>query len=257
MTGWIANAPAGVFLSPSRLLSETPRAPRWAVHAPSTAIQHSPDLRQRRSEAVVERRVAATTVTSCLAEPVEASSFARFTGQSSGRASPGLPAAARLAARKTPMTSAFTIRRRVRSEADEGAAARDLRRVGGLCAAVRGERLSCDGGPASALLASRLPGRAVAPSARPRHVLGLRPTRPYRRPRRERGCGSRARARLLAPVRRPVSDPPAAPDRRLRGQGRAFARGRQHRCLQLPLRRRPGPRRWSAHAYGEAIDVNP
>src|SRR5919198_4754508 len=158
MTGWIANAPAGVVLSPSRFLSETPRAPRCAVHGPSTAIQHSPDLRQRRSEAVVERRVADTTVTSCLAEPVEASSFARFAGQSSGRASPGLPAAARLPARSTPIASAFTTSRRVRSEPDEGGAARDLHGVGGLRAAVRVKRLSCDGGAASALLASWLPG---------------------------------------------------------------------------------------------------
>src|SRR5215475_15041827 len=137
MTGWMANAPAGVVLSPSRLLSETPRAPRCAVHGPSTAIQQSPDLRQRRSEAVVERRAGATTVTSCLAEPVEASSFAMFAAQSSGRASPGLRAAARLAARNTPIASAFATRRRVRSDSDEGVAARDLRRVAGARAAVR------------------------------------------------------------------------------------------------------------------------
>src|SRR5512133_1916987 len=208
MTGWTANAPAGVALSPSRLLSETPREPRCAVQGPSTAIQHSPDLRHRRSEAFVERRVAATTVTSCLAEPVEASSFARFTGQSSGRASPGPPVAARLAARSTQIASAFTTSRRVRSEPDEGGAARDLRRVGGLCAAVCIKRFSCDGGPASALLASRLPGRAVASSARPRYVLGLRSPRPLRRLRRKRGCCPRARSRLLAPVCRPFSDPP-------------------------------------------------
>src|SRR4029450_5503529 len=259
MTGWIANAPAGVLLSPSRLLSATPRAPRCAVHGPSTAIQHSPDLRQRRSEAVVERRVAATTVTSCLAEPVEAGSFARFAGQSRLGAPPGRCAGARAAARprcrasrargpaaspaarKTPITSALTTRRRVRSDADEGVAARDLRRVGGLRAAVLVKRRTCDGGPTSALLASRLPGRAVAPSARPRHVLGLRPPRPHRRLRRERGCGPRARSRLLAPVRRPFSDPPPAPDRCLRRQRRALARRRQHRRTPLHLFGRAAP----------------
>src|SRR5215467_14067483 len=101
MTGWIANAPAGVVLSPSRLASETPWKPTCAVHGPSTATQHSPDLRQRRNEAVVERGVAARTVTSCFADPVDASWLARFAGQSSARALPWPAPAARPAARST------------------------------------------------------------------------------------------------------------------------------------------------------------
>jgi hypothetical protein len=85
MIGWNAKAPAGVALSPSRFVSATPFRPRWAVQGPSTPIQHSPDFRQRRNEPLVERRVAATTVISCVADCVEASSFARFAGHVSAR----------------------------------------------------------------------------------------------------------------------------------------------------------------------------
>src|SRR5438105_4716926 len=87
ITGWISKAPAGVVLSPSRLLSETPFRPRCAVQGPSTASQHSPEFRQRRSEPAVERPFAATTVISWVAEPVSASWFARFAGHVDVRAS--------------------------------------------------------------------------------------------------------------------------------------------------------------------------
>jgi len=62
-----------VVLSPSGLFSETPFRPRWAVQGPSTPTQHSPDFRQRRNDPLVERRAAATTVISWVAEPVDAS----------------------------------------------------------------------------------------------------------------------------------------------------------------------------------------
>src|SRR5438093_1305192 len=42
MTGWIPNAPLGVFRSPSRLCSEMPRMPSHAGHGPATCAQHSP-----------------------------------------------------------------------------------------------------------------------------------------------------------------------------------------------------------------------
>ena len=45
-----AKTPAGVVLSPSRRRAETPRAPSHARHGPATATQHSPSLRQRRSD---------------------------------------------------------------------------------------------------------------------------------------------------------------------------------------------------------------
>src|SRR5215210_7160535 len=82
------NAPAGVVRSPSRFCVETPRWPSQADHGPPAARQQRPDLRQRRSVPRVEARTGATTVTSCLAEPVEASWFARVGGQPAERAGP-------------------------------------------------------------------------------------------------------------------------------------------------------------------------
>src|SRR5919198_6225507 len=81
MAGRKPNAPAGVVRSPSRLWSDTPRWPSQAVHDPETARQQPPLLRQRRSEPWVDELRAATTVTSCVAERVEASWFASVAGQ--------------------------------------------------------------------------------------------------------------------------------------------------------------------------------
>src|SRR5919201_6835724 len=75
------KAPAGVVLSPSRLWSEIPRWPSQADHAPATPSQQVPDRRHSRSCPRVEDRLGATTVTSCLADRVEASSFGRLGGQ--------------------------------------------------------------------------------------------------------------------------------------------------------------------------------
>ena len=41
------------------------------------------------------------------------------------------------------------------------------------------------------------------------------------------------------------------------GRDEPSLEARQHCGLQLPVRRGSGPKRWSAHAFGRAIDVNP
>ena len=66
----------------------------------------------------------------------------------------------------------------------------------------------------------------------------------------------RDRSRLPEPLSPQVQDPPDAADRPLRRLGPRLDECRQHLRLQLPLRR-TAPRRWSQHAYGRAIDLNP
>ena len=73
--------------------------------------------------------------------------------------------------------------------------------------------------------------------------------RPSRR-RRERARG------LPAPVRGPFSDPADGPRRRRRRERLPVDRGRQHVRLQS-CRTVDGRSRWSEHAYGRAIDLNP
>src|SRR5437867_10123634 len=75
------NAPPGVVRSPSSLRSEMPRCPSHAVHAPAAGYQQEPRFRQSRSEPWVDARSRATTVTSWVAAPVEASSLASVAGQ--------------------------------------------------------------------------------------------------------------------------------------------------------------------------------
>jgi hypothetical protein len=91
------KVPAGVVRSPSRLLGETPRWPSQAVHGPEAARQQRPDLRQSRSLPWVDVRRAATTVTSCVAEPGERR-LARFGAQAAERAEPPGTEAARQSA---------------------------------------------------------------------------------------------------------------------------------------------------------------
>src|SRR5919201_194258 len=99
------NAPAGVLRSPSRLCSETPRCPSQAGQAPATGTQQPFALRQRRSEPCVEAMRAATTVTSCVAAPVESSSLARVGGHELPARSP--PAADAARQRGTQQASAI------------------------------------------------------------------------------------------------------------------------------------------------------
>src|SRR5205807_9610827 len=164
-----------VVLSPSRLLSETPFRPRWAVQGPSTPNQQSPDFRQRRSEPAVERPLAATTVISWVAEPVSASWFARFATHVEVRASL-LP----LPTEQSNTKAKRAIPQRIppgeyARRRDEDADARDLR--GGVVAraAFQPQRLAGDRGAAAALVASGLSGLARAPAAPAAVLLGLRP----------------------------------------------------------------------------------
>src|SRR2546423_13192496 len=122
ITGWISKAPAGVVLSPSRFVSETPFRPRWAVQGPSTESQHSPDLRQRRSEPVVERPLGATTVTSWIAEPASLSWFARFAGHVAARA----PVPSLAAAKQSSTKAESAIPSAFRLESTLGGAMRTL-----------------------------------------------------------------------------------------------------------------------------------
>src|SRR6266487_126918 len=150
------KAPAGVLLSPSRLDSETPFRPRCAVQGPSTASQHSPDFRQRRSEPTVERRVAAKTVSSCVAEPVEASWLARLAGHATARASPRALVAAAQRSRQAVSAIPGRISPAEYAPRDEDAAARDRRGRVAARAAVHPQRLARERGPASAFVASGL-----------------------------------------------------------------------------------------------------
>src|SRR5437899_8268750 len=95
MTGRKPNAPVGVVRSPSRLWSETPRCPSQAVQGPVTARQQPPALRQSCSEPWVEACPGATTVTSCVAEPVEASWLASVPGHAAEVRLPPVAEAAR------------------------------------------------------------------------------------------------------------------------------------------------------------------
>src|SRR5437762_12308125 len=62
--------PVGVRRSPSRLAGEVPFAPSQAVRGPEASRQQPARFVQSRSAPWVERRVRATTVISCVDEPV-------------------------------------------------------------------------------------------------------------------------------------------------------------------------------------------
>src|SRR6266511_714379 len=164
MTRPTPYAPAGVVRSPSWRCSETPRRPSQASQGPARAGQHSPERSQIWATARVEVRSSATTVTSCFAEPVDASWLASVGGQTA----PAVRSPAALAAgerdRQARRASAFLIVLcRLVSNGDGISAARTARRPG---AAVLAHRLAGDKGPASALVARRLPGW---PRAAPAH----------------------------------------------------------------------------------------
>src|SRR5689334_6280407 len=74
------NTPAGVVRSPSCLSSLMPCWPTQAVHGPAASSQHAPDFRQSRSSACVADRRGGTTVTSCVAEPIDVSPFGSADG---------------------------------------------------------------------------------------------------------------------------------------------------------------------------------
>src|SRR5439155_12253125 len=110
MTGWIPNAPLGVLPSPSRLCSEMPRYPSHAVHGPPVCTQQSPRFSQTRTAPVVDHGFRDATVTSCSAEPVEASWFARVGGHDGGAESIGVAVAAATSARQRRSASFVFIR---------------------------------------------------------------------------------------------------------------------------------------------------
>src|SRR3954454_17396763 len=75
------KTPAGVVRSPSCLSSLMPCRRTQAVHGPATWVQHPADFRQSRSSACVAERRGGTTVTSCVAEPMVASTLGNADGQ--------------------------------------------------------------------------------------------------------------------------------------------------------------------------------
>ena len=77
---------AGVRRSPSRLAGEVPLPPSHAVHGPAVSRQQPARFVQSRSVPCVELRVRATTVTSCVAEPVS-SRPAKVGAQAAARSS--------------------------------------------------------------------------------------------------------------------------------------------------------------------------
>src|SRR5438067_10679476 len=208
MTGWKPNAPDGVVRSPSRLFAETPRWPSQAVHGPAAARQQPPLFCQSSSVPWVEARYGATTVTSCSAGPVDASWFARLPGQAA--------AVRLLPAAEAPTPSVRQAARAIhliacRLRPDEASPAR----ARCAAAALHAFGLARDRRAVAALLAAGLSGRAGPAAARAPDLLGLRRTGSHRRARRQRVRGRRRRSRLPPPVRRAVSDPAAAADRRL------------------------------------------
>ena len=107
------------------------------------------------------------------------------------------------------------------------------------------------------LMAFGLPGCALRASSRPpRPTVVSTATRTHGALDRQLKRSLRTSSRLRTPLWGPF------PIRRMRpstptAERRALDRRRQHVGVQLPLAVGPGPRRWSTHAYGQAIDVNP
>src|SRR5439155_1690535 len=208
MSGRKPNAPDGVVRSPSRLFAEMPRWPSQAVHGPATARQQPPIFCQSSSVPWVEARYGATTVTSCNADPVDANWFARLPGQA---AAFRLPLAAGAAAPSVRQAARAIHLIACRLRADEAPPARTRC----AAAALHAFGLARDRRTAAALLAAGLSGCSATAAARAPDVLGLRRAGSHRRARCQRLRGRRRRSRLPPPVRRAVSDPAAAADRRL------------------------------------------
>src|SRR4051812_1880426 len=195
--------PVGVRRSPSRLAGEVPLPPSHAAQGPASRLQQPPRFVQSRSAPWVEARLRATTVTSCVAEPV-----------SSRPAKVGAQAAARSPCAEADAATASATRVRASSlidlqTTDDGrAAARRARAPGTALCALRDAR---GRGRPAALVASRLPGRALETSAPAALVLGLRRPPALRCADRQRASRRPADERLRTPLRRALSPaPPAA-----------------------------------------------
>src|SRR5690242_16209554 len=201
--------PVGVRRSPSRLAGEVPLPPSHAVHGPDAWRQQPPRLAQSRNAPWVELRVRATTVISCVAVPVSRR-LAKVAAQLAARSSLA-EAEATIASAATKPRASFI----ARQTTEDGRV--PARRPGASGAtAVLAFRDACFGGRPTALVAPRLPGRAVAAAAPARDVLGLRPPRAHRRADRERARGLAAHSRLRAALLGTFPAAPPAPDRRLR-----------------------------------------
>src|SRR5215216_6192860 len=227
------KTPVGVRRSPSRLEGELPLPPSHAVQGPAVSRQQPPRFVHSRNTACVERRVRGTAVTSCVAEPVSRR-FGSIGLQTAARSVPPEAEAATASA----ATGTTSRRMALQTTGDDRALARGARAAG--AAALHALGRTGDGRPAPALVAPRLPGRPCAAAAAAGRLLGLRPPPARGRAGRERARGRPAHARLLTVVREALPDPAHAPDRRVWRQRRAFARGGQHRSLQLPVRDRVG-----------------
>src|SRR5689334_12572330 len=174
--------PAGVRRSPSRLAGEVPFPPSQAVHGPDAWRQQPPRLTQSRNAPWVELRVRATTVISCVAVPVSRRP-AKVGAQHAARSLPAEAGTAAASATR-PRVSSFMA---VQTTDDDRAPARGARPPGATAVLALGD--APHGGRPAALLASRLPGRAVPAAPAAARLLGLRPPHPYgradrRRPRR-------------------------------------------------------------------------
>src|SRR5438093_11117631 len=194
MTGRRPNAPDGVVRSPSRLFAETPRWPSQAVHGPATARQQPPLFCQSSSVPWVEARYGATTVTSCSAEPVDASWFARLPGQAAVLRLPPAAEAATPSVRQAAR-AIHLIACRLRGDEAPPARARCA------AAALRALGLARDRRTAPALLAAGMSRRTDPAATSAPDLLGLRRAGSHGRARRQRLRGRRRRSRLPPPVR--------------------------------------------------------
>ena len=142
-----------------------------------------------------------------------------------------------------------------RLRGDEALAVRPARAPVAAVHALGRARDTCS---APVFVAGRLPGRTVAAPATSGRLLGLRPPRAHRHAGRERGRRRRSRPRVLTALRGTLSDPKHASDRRVPRTRRAcHSRPTTPPSFNCRYAVAPGPKRWSVHAYGRAVDVNP
>ena len=191
------------------------------------------------------------TVISCRAEPVQASWFASVGGHAGAESLPVAALAGTSARQARMVIRPFIQPCRLRWPGDGVDPAHDPRDP----AAVHAQRLAGDQGRPAVLMAPGMSGRAGAAPARAHELLGLRPPRAHGHADRPRECRPRPDESLSTAVLGRVPDPADALGGRVRRERRPVDGRGQHLGLQLPVRL--GTSRWSMHAYGKAIDVNP
>src|SRR5688572_702790 len=241
------NVPIGVVPSPSRRFRRSPFQPTRAGNGPATARQQPPARRHVRSVACVVRAVGAVTVISCRPRGSGSRLLAALAGQA-------IAAAAASEATSTGAQSTLTW----------------VRNVGLLLAAALAAAATAAAAPVPEFAATvspvrwpelRFTYRAGCPVP-PRQLRTLRVS--------HWGFDRRARVGVLI-VHRRVAGAVVSVFRRLyaarfpirlmvpvsRYRGSDGASMAADNTSGFNCRRVPGSTRWSEHAYGLAIDVNP